>query len=285
MHFLVRHARFRLGCARRRLTGAVVPFNGMPKGAAFWRTSERPRSCNICGWRGDAFLGHAHSESHECPQCGSIARDRFVYYLAFNLQRARVGSSVIETSPRMGEHYRSYLRRIYRYRTGDFDLSAHKGDLFLDLQSMSLPTSSIDVFITSHVLEHVPDTSAAARELFRVVSAGGRALVVVPLLNGTTRVPTEPEYHEDQTLVHWRFGWGLKDVLQAAGFAVDIAITDDFADAIRARRWDGEVSGEFDLDSLLHDAPPLTGCVDHSTSAALGIEPGYQFVGFICRKG
>lgn len=284
MQFVLRHARFRLGCVRRRLAGVVVPFNGRPKSADSWRSNRVPRSCNICGWSGEAFLGHAHSESHECPQCGSIARDRFVYYLAFNKDPMQTGSSVIETSPRMGERYRSYLRSIYRYRTGDFDLSAHRGDLFLDLQSMSLSTGTIDLFITSHVLEHVPDTAAAARELFRVVKPKGRALVVVPLLNGTTRVPSEPEYHEDQTLVHWRFGWGLKAVLESAGFVVEIAVTDDFASALRHGHWDGTVSSEFELDSLLRDAPALAGCVDHATSTALGIEPAYQFVGFICRK-
>jgi SAM-dependent methyltransferase len=284
VHFFLGYARSVLGRARRRILRVVVPFHGPPASAATLRNASSARLCNICGWSGAAFLGSPHSESNQCPQCGSIARDRFVYYLAFNKERARVGSAVIETSPRLGQQYRSYLRHNFRYRTGDFDQVSHKGDLFLDLQDMSLPTSSIDVFITSHVLEHVPDPTAAARELYRVVKPAGRAIVVVPLLQGTTSVPSVPEYHEDHTLVHWRFGWGLKDLLAGSGLDVEIAITDDFAEVIRNRRWDGDVSGEFDLASLIQDAPPVIGSIDQRSAELLGIQPPYQFVAFVCRK-
>ena len=68
---------------------------------------------------------------------------------------------VIETSPRLGGDYREYMRRWFSYRTSDFDLSAHRGDIQLDLQQIDLPDASVDVVLTPHVLEHVPDTDKA----------------------------------------------------------------------------------------------------------------------------
>jgi SAM-dependent methyltransferase len=242
------------------------------------------RFCNICGWAGDRFDGVDHVESNQCPACGSIARDRFVSYLALSRGAAVRGSSVIETSPRLGQAYRRYMKRMYTYLSTDFDQSAHIADIFMDIQKMDLASNSIDTFITSHVLEHVPDTHIAASELFRVVKPGGTAVVAIPLLNGTTCVPTEPEYHGDNTLVFWRFGWDLREILAAAGFTVEVAVTAAFADLLRTKQWDGPVSSEFDLPSILSVPVDVVSCMDAPMSARLGINPPYQFVGFICSK-
>src|SRR3954464_1344796 len=36
--------------------------------------------CNICRWSGPRFDGVEHVESAGCPRCGSIARDRFLFW-------------------------------------------------------------------------------------------------------------------------------------------------------------------------------------------------------------
>jgi SAM-dependent methyltransferase len=284
MTTLDRYVRFEVGRIRRQLTGRHQPFGHLPRSADVIAQMTADRYCNICDWSGSAFEGVEHCESSACPDCGSIARDRFVNFLATNLQRTRRGASIIETSPRLGQDYRIYMKRLFQFRTGDFDLVSHKGDLFLDLQDINLPSDSIDIFITAHVLEHVPDYVSATKELFRVVKPGGMAVVAVPLLNGVTRQPAEPEYHEDQTLVHWRFGWDLKDQLEAAGFGVDIAVTAPLAAMLAERRTDGGVIGEFDVASLLADPPTVSACMDASSATRLGLQPCYQFVGFVCRK-
>jgi SAM-dependent methyltransferase len=281
---LGRSVRFELGRIRRRLNGRHQPFGHAPRSADAIARMTVDRYCNVCDWSGAAFEGIEHCESNTCPGCGSIARDRFVNFLAITMQRPRRGASVIETSPRLGLDYRIYMKRLFQFRTGDFDLVSHKGDLFLDLQKIDLPSNSIDVFITAHVLEHVPDYVAATQELFRVVSPGGVAVVAVPVLNGVTCQPTEPEYHEDNTLVHWRFGWDLKGQLEAAGFHVDIAVTAPFAAVLAEQRWDGVVSTGFDVASLLSDPPTVSTCMDAASADRLGLNPCYQFIGFVCRK-
>ena len=79
------------------------------------------------------------------------------------------------------------MQRWFSYRTSDFDLSAHRGDIQIDLQAIDLPDASVDVVLTPHVLEHVPDTDKALSELFRVIAPGGRMYLQVPLVYGATR--------------------------------------------------------------------------------------------------
>jgi ubiquinone/menaquinone biosynthesis C-methylase UbiE len=80
---------------------------------------------------------------------------------------------VLETSPRLGDTYRSRMTERVRYVCSDFDESAHAGQIVLDLQSIVLPDASVDVVLTPHVLEHVPDTDRALSELLRVLRPAG----------------------------------------------------------------------------------------------------------------
>ena len=52
----------------------------------------------------------------------------------------------------------------------------------VDITQMNVyADESVDVFICSHVLEHVPDDAAAARELHRILKPGGFGLVLAPI--------------------------------------------------------------------------------------------------------
>ena len=60
-------------------------------------------ACNICRWSGDAFEGPDHSEFAVCPRCGSISRDRFLFWCFVERTDERLGATVLETSPRLGD--------------------------------------------------------------------------------------------------------------------------------------------------------------------------------------
>lgn len=49
-----------------------------------------------------------------------------------------------------------------------------------DLTRLPFRTAAFDFIVCYHVLEHIPDDTAAMRELSRVLTAGGIALVQVP---------------------------------------------------------------------------------------------------------
>ena len=238
--------------------------------------------CNICRWAGDACEGAAHCESARCPRCGSIARDRFLFWCFTRRTPLRRGLRVLETSPRLGAEYRRAMGTWFDYRSSDFDERAHRASLRLDLQAIDLPDGGLDVLLTPHVLEHVPDTERALDEIFRVLAPRGRMYLQVPVLQGRTAPPVEPEFHGDHTPVFWRFGYDLTDRLRARGFTATALVPQTWRDLVAggAEHWPGDVSPEFDTTSMLSGAvvDDLTVVADAAEAARIGAEPAYQFL-------
>jgi SAM-dependent methyltransferase len=246
--------------------------------------------CNVCGWTGEAFEGARHVESQLCPRCGSNGRDRFLFLaLQRRVDGRRNGlrvKRVLETSPRMGNAYRTAMRGWFEYTPSDFDLSLHRAAVQIDLQDIALPAQSLDLVLTPHVLEHVPATDKALRELWRVLARCGQMLLQVPILQGHTAPPTEPEFHDDNTPVFWRFGLDLADRLREVGFETDVLCTEPWFDAVarHQNRWPS--AGEFDVSSILAASSPdrLVPIADAATANRLGLCEPYQFLIFDCRK-
>ena len=241
--------------------------------------------CNICRWHGDAFAGGPHVEFSRCRSCGSNGRDRFLHWCLTERVDLNPALRVIECSPRLGEDYRQVMSTWFFYRTTDFDLRAHRGNLHLDLQAIDLPDACLDVVLCAHVLEHVPGTDKALAELRRVVAPGGHLLLQVPVLQGRTARPAEPEFHGDDTPVHWRFGFDLSSRLREAGFETALLCTQAMADAVGSgdNPW-SEWSAEYDVPDMLAGAVghDLTVVADRDMSARLGIDPGYMYLTWDC---
>lgn len=243
-------------------------------------------TCNVCGWRGVAFDGVEHCESQLCPVCGSIARDRFLYWCWTRTTPYDPQAFVLETSPRMDQAYRDRMAERVRYTSSDYELGAHKGAIQLDMQDMSLPDDSVDVVLTPHVLEHVPDTDKALSELFRTLKPGGSVFLQVPVPQATTIVPPEPEYHGDMTLVFWRFGWDLAPRMRDHGFDCDVLVTEELRDRAAAGlsyEWAG---ADCDVDSLMAgaDASQMTVVATADEAARHGFRPAFQYITFHAKK-
>jgi SAM-dependent methyltransferase len=237
--------------------------------------------CNICGWHGESFASGYHSEGALCPCCGAIARDRFLYWCWTRRTPYRQDSRVLETSPRLDERYRSVMARRVRYLASDYDESAHRAMVRLDIQNIDMPDGSLDVILSPHVLEHVPDTEKSLAEIFRVLAPGGHLFLEIPLPQGRTAPPGGPEYHGDNTLVYWRFGWDLTDKLEAAGFEVATLVTADLDDRVRAGDIDSGYGGDdvHEVD-LLSAADPASWTVvaDSREARRYGFLPDFMFV-------
>ncbi|HVU72761.1 MAG TPA: class I SAM-dependent methyltransferase [Mycobacteriales bacterium] len=244
--------------------------------------------CNVCGWRGVQFRGSPHSESAYCPSCRSVARDRFLVWCWTNRRPYRRADEVLETSPRLRGRYRSRMARVVRYRASDFDQRGHAADLTIDLQGIDLPDASLDVVMTAHTLEHVEDPAKALAELHRVVRPGGVVFLMVPMAQGRTRRPAGEEHHDDDTLVRWRFGWDLADLLDAAGFRSSALVTQDLADRVATNHGWGYVGPDADSDDLLRGAAGyehrMQVVLDGETTSALACQPSFQFVIWEARR-
>jgi SAM-dependent methyltransferase len=243
--------------------------------------------CNICHWSGGEFIGPYHTEMATCPRCGSVARDRFLLFCFLSRRGYAKNLRVLETSPRMGAGYRSMMRRYFKYTASDYDLSAHEGDIQIDLQAMALPDASVDILLTPHVLEHVPDTAKALSEIYRVLAPGGRMYLQVPLCYGTTHVPSTPEFHADNTPVFFNFGWDLTDKLRAAGFTTNVLVTQDFADMLSHVTECASSNGDgFNTEDLVAMGRPtdLSPVADKYIARVFGFLPAYHYVTWECIK-
>ncbi|HZV52193.1 MAG TPA: methyltransferase domain-containing protein [Candidatus Dormibacteraeota bacterium] len=252
------------------------------------RSRRRGVTCNICGWSGPSFRGVLHSESATCPRCGAIARDRFLYHCWTERVPYRPGARLLETSPRLGQAYRRRMTELVEYLASDYDERAHRADLHLDLQRMDLPDEHLDVILTPHVLEHVPDTDRALAEMYRVLKPGGCALIAVPVPQARTAPPPAPEYHGDRTLVYWRFGWDLTDRLEDHGFETTILVLDDFLDRAReGRTWESG-GGDVDPNDLVTHAGPyldrMVAVASVEQARRLALAPSFYFIVWEARK-
>lgn len=270
---------------------------GLAKGEpVWWDKQSKPQagslglgdaSCNVCGWSGPEFADPFHSEMATCPQCRSIARDRFLLRCFLLRNPEPWGLRVLETSPRMGRDYRRMMRRWFEYTASDFDESNHVADIKVDLMAIGLPDDSVDVLLTPHVLEHVPDTALALREILRILTPGGRMYLQVPLLQGVTAPPTEPEFHGDDTPVFWRFGWDLTETLRAVGFETTVLVTDEWCDSLSgvsprpAEIGDGFAINDI-CDHVVDD--DLVAVSTPEITRRFGFLATYQFVTWECVK-
>lgn len=244
--------------------------------------------CVICRWTGAEFPDGFHSELATCPQCGSVARDRFLFTcLARRVPRPDRRLRVLETSPRLRGDYRRAMSRWFDHVTADFDRGSHAGDVVMDLADLGVRDASLDVVLSAHVLEHTPDPERCVREVRRALRPDGVLVLQVPMLSGDTTVPAEPEYHGDHTLVHWRFGLDLGDLLRRSGMRATMLTTADWLALLPAGpdAYAETVTGDIDLPGLVGSphASDATAVVDSATARRYGFLPPWQFVTWECR--
>jgi SAM-dependent methyltransferase len=106
-----------------------------------------------------------------------------------------------------------------------------------DLMQTSFDDASVDVIISSDVLEHVPDIEAAFKETKRILKPGGFHIFTVPprskttkraeIVEGKTKLLMEPDYHSDPLnpkgiLAYWDFGVDAIELFSKSGLDVSI---------------------------------------------------------------
>jgi len=166
-----------------------------------------------------------------CPSCDSYDRERLTaLYLDRVLpsMRAQRRRRLVEFSPAHALHRTVERYPFVEYRSAD--LSRPDVDDRVDITSCPYADNSVDVFLCSHVLEHIPDDRKAMRELHRILAPDGFGVVLVPLF------PDTDETHEDPNIVtieeRWKYFAGgdhvrqygkrdFVDRLTQAGFRVD----------------------------------------------------------------
>jgi SAM-dependent methyltransferase len=184
-------------------------------------------ACPVCGHRFARFRDDWNRENALCWRCGAHERHRTLWlYLERHPELLGSGLSLLHFAPEWCLERRFRQLRGIRYVTGD--LRPAEAELELDITRLALPDGAFDAIICSHVLEHVEDDAAAMRELYRVLAAGGWAIVMVPLDLGRSETLEDPAVRSERDRELW-FGQSdhvrvyapdIAGRLEAAGFAV-----------------------------------------------------------------
>jgi SAM-dependent methyltransferase len=120
-------------------------------------------------------------KEYNCPFCESNDRDRlYALYLDKNIQKNKIYKLLdIAPSKPLKEHLKIYSQ--IKYRSADLFM---KGvDDTVDIMDMKIyPDCSFDIFICSHVLEHVLDDKKGMKELHRILKPDGFGICMVPII-------------------------------------------------------------------------------------------------------
>jgi SAM-dependent methyltransferase len=181
---------------------------------------------------------------YTCRRCGASDRDRLMALFleeAFPAGRSPAPLRFVDFAP--SPPLAAALRRVRGLEYRSADLFMPGVDDRADLTALPYPDRSLDGFVCSHVLEHVPDDRAALGELFRVLKPGGWGLLLVPLVLAVREIDEDPAVAS--AAERWRrFGQddhvrlyskpGFLDRVRAAGFRVDELAAAHFGeDALR----------------------------------------------------
>jgi SAM-dependent methyltransferase len=162
-----------------------------------------------------------------CPICGALERHRLCWLvLAEQWSRSR-NARFLHLAPEFCLSRR--LRRIFGSRHITLDLVRPDVAVRGDITKLPFASDGFTFIHCYHVLEHVLDDGAAMRELARVLSPGGSAVIQVPISEEVTAEdPTviEPEerlrlYGQEDHVR--RYGPDYFDRLRSAGFLVERA--------------------------------------------------------------
>ncbi len=119
-----------------------------------------------------------------CPSCGATDRDRlFVLYFNKILSEYKGTEKLklLEFGPQKGLAVYFRNQEKLSYRTADLMLK--NVDDNVDITDMKIyADNTYDIFICSHILEHVPADRKALAELYRVTKPGGWGIIMVPLI-------------------------------------------------------------------------------------------------------
>ena len=130
-------------------------------------------------------------KNYTCYGCGITDRGRLYILFFERLIRNEQHYNVVEFAPIPA--LSTCLRNMpnVTYRTADLFM---KGvDDKIDLQDMYLyDNNSFDIFICSHILEHVDDDLKAMKELFRILKPGGTGIAMVPIFESVTETREDP---------------------------------------------------------------------------------------------
>lgn len=200
--------------------------------------------CSFCGLEAEQFqafgaqsraierhriVGAGFRPNALCPRCWSSDRERLVsLYLQRNTTLFNTGGRVLHVAPEKNLGQQLRASAAIQYVSVDLlnkDVSAM---LLMDVTRLGFVSESFDAMVCNHVLEHIEQDTIAMRELYRVLTPGGWAILQVPISRINTRTYEDARWSSPRQRAyvfgqydHVRvYGADYCDRLKSAGFEV-----------------------------------------------------------------
>ena len=146
---------------------------------------------------------------YSCPSCRAADRDRlYALYLEEVLEQKLLVKNLALLDIAPSHPLKLFLLKFPHIRYQSADKYMEGVDLVVDATDMGMvPSGSYDIFICSHVLEHVEDDKKALSELFRVLRPGGFGILMVPIILKLEQIDEDTTVMDAE--IRWRrFGQG-----------------------------------------------------------------------------
>lgn len=133
-----------------------------------------------------------NEKQYSCPRCGASDRDRlYALFLKERMARPDTTFRMIDFAP--AEALRKFITRSFNINYRTADLFMPDVDDKVDLTDMPIyETGSVDAFICSHILEHIPEDRRAISELYRILKPGGWGILMAPICLGLEEIDEDP---------------------------------------------------------------------------------------------
>lgn len=165
-------------------------------------------------------------ETYSCSSCGASDRERlYAFWLDQEIKYEKIikGASLIHFAPEQVLSRKIKALEYFDYQTADAMMTGV--DHVVDLMKLPFNENSFDLFICSHVLEHVENDDLAISELFRIVKKGGRGILMAPISVGLEKTIEDPSIKTEAE--RWRY-FGQND-------HVRLYAHDDYVKKIKVR--------------------------------------------------
>jgi hypothetical protein len=224
---------------------ALVLAKGIP-----WVVESRFRICRCCQRPSLIISFGPGDERKKCIRCRANLRYELLAEAVRKLALDPDGTVLVEFDPnsalrREFTRYRHYMRTFYSSRHSAGYVRPD-GAICEDITKLTFPDQSVDVMITSEVLEHVPDLRAAFKETARVLKDNGVHIFTVPtrdvtrqraslVPDGAVRYLGKPEMHSDPLnprgiLVFWDIGPDLPSFLNLPELKFEVLVGEEGRD-------------------------------------------------------
>ncbi len=179
-------------------------------------------------------------KNYTCYGCGITDRDRLYLLFLEKILDKKKSYKIVEFAPRPA--LSAYLKSMPNVLHRTSDLFMNNVDDKMDIQDLYLyKDESFDVFICSHILEHVTDDIKAMKELYRILKQRAFGIAMVPIIKPVT-ITREDITITDKSLRQKYFGqadhvrlYAKQDFLlrlQSVGFKINQYGVDYFGEAV-----------------------------------------------------